>query len=112
MPPPRPPTSPPRERVPAEKRTLLKPVDRDFDPDAQLGKSVTITAANAGDLEAQSVFYCKTCKVQLKDSASWYDHINGKKHNQMLGMSMVVERVGLDRIKEKLAGLKRKSATD
>ena len=62
---------------------------------------------NAGDLEAQSVFFCKTCKVQLKDSNAWYDHINGKKHNQMLGMSMVVERVSVDRVKEKLAGLKR-----
>ncbi len=68
---------------------------------------MTITSVNAGDLEAQSVFFCKTCKVQLKDSNAWYDHINGKKHNQMLGMSMVVERVSVDRVKEKLAGLKR-----
>ena len=52
------------------------------------------------------------CKVQLKDSNAWYDHINGKKHNQMLGMSMVVERVGVDKIKEKLAGLKRKAHED
>lgn len=82
-------------------------MDRDFDPESQLGKSVTITSVNAGDLEAQSVFYCKTCKVQLKDSNAWYDHINGKKHNQMLGMSMVVERVSADRVRDKLAGLKR-----
>ncbi len=30
----------------------------------------------------------------------------------MLGMSMVVEKVGLDRVKEKLAGLKRKKAPE
>ena len=64
---------------------------------------------NAGDLEAQSVFYCKTCKVQLKDSNAWYDHINGKKHNQMLGMSMIVEKVDVERVRAKLAGLKRKT---
>ena len=58
------------------------------------------------------MFYCKTCKVQLKDSNAYYDHINGKKHNQMLGMSMVVERVGVDKIKEKLAGLKRQKMMD
>jgi U4/U6.U5 tri-snRNP component SNU23 len=98
--------------VAAEKRKLLQPVDRDFDPEQQLGKSVTITSVNAGDLEAQSVFYCKTCKVQLKDSNAWYDHINGKKHNQMLGMSMVVERVSVDRVKEKLAGLKRQKISE
>lgn len=74
-----------------------------------MGKSLTITTVNAGDLEAQSVFFCKTCKIQLKDSNAWYDHINGKKHNQMLGMSMVVERVSIDRVKAKLAGLKRKA---
>jgi len=55
------------------------------------------------------VFYCKTCKVQLKDSNAWYDHINGKKHNQMLGMSMIVEKVDVDRVRAKLAGLKRKT---
>lgn len=63
-----------------------------------MGKTVTITSANAGDVEAQSVFFCKVCKVQLKDSNAWFDHINGKKHNQMKGMSMVVERVTLDRV--------------
>lgn len=88
----------------------MQPVDRDFDPKSQLGKSVTITVANAADLEAQSVFYCKTCKVQLKDSVAYFDHINGKKHNQMLGMSMIVERVTPDRVRAKLAGLKRKTA--
>ena len=43
----------------------------------------------------------------MKDSQAWYDHINGKKHNQMLGMSMVVEKVSVDRVKARLAGLKR-----
>lgn len=56
----------------------------------------------------QSPFYCDTCKLQLKDSQGYLDHINGKKHNQMLGMSMQVERVGLDKVKARLAGLKRK----
>jgi Zinc-finger double-stranded RNA-binding len=73
---------------------------------------VTITSVNAGDVESQSVFFCKVCKVQLKDSNAWYDHINGKKHNQMLGMSMVVERVGVDKVREKLAGLKRQKMLD
>jgi U4/U6.U5 tri-snRNP component SNU23 len=48
--------------------------------------------------------------VQLKDSNAWYDHINGKRHNQILGMSMVVERVTVDKVRDKLAGLKRKQA--
>ena len=42
------------------------------------------------------------------DSAAYIDHMNGKNHYKALGMSMVVERVTLDRVKEKLAGLKRR----
>ena len=38
----------------------------------------------------------------MKDSSSYLDHINGAKHNKMLGMSMKVERVSVDRVKEKL----------
>ncbi len=62
--PPKPKDLPPSQKpVAAEKRKLLQPVDREFDPEKQVGKTVTITSVNAGDLEAQSVFYCKTCKV-------------------------------------------------
>ena len=53
------------------------------------------------------VFYCETCKVQLKDSQAYIDHINGKNHYKALGMSMVVEKVSVDRVKSRLAGLKR-----
>ena len=52
---------------------------------------------------ATSAFHCETCKCSLKDSQAWFDHINGKKHNQLLGMSMVVEKVSVDRVKAKLA---------
>ena len=44
----------------------------------------------------------------MKDSGAFIYHINGKNHYKALGMSMVVEKVGIDRIKQKLAGLKRK----
>lgn len=46
-------------------------------------------------------YECKLCDCVLKDSLSWLDHLNGKKHNQMLGMSMKVEKVGLDVVKNK-----------
>ena len=86
-----------------EKKSLA-PVDRDFKPESQLGKTMIVTA----DMKAENVFafYCSTCKCGLKDSQAWYDHINGKKHNQMLGMSMIVEKVSVDRVKAKLESLK------
>ena len=46
-----------------------------------------------------SAFFCELCKCALKDSTAWFDHINGKKHNRLKGMSMVVERVDVDRVR-------------
>ena len=59
-------------------------------------------------MKAENVFafYCDKCKCGLKDSQAWYDHINGKKHNQILGMSMIVEKVSVDKVKAKLESLK------
>jgi len=47
--------------------------------------------------------------VSYHDSNSWYSHINGKKHNRLLGMNMKVEHSTLDKVKQKLAGVKRKA---
>ncbi len=52
--------------------------------------------------EQASAFFCELCKCALKDSTAWFDHINGKKHNRLKGMSMVVERVDVDKVRAKL----------
>jgi U4/U6.U5 tri-snRNP component SNU23 len=62
--------------------------ERQFKPESQIGKTVVVTKESlAKDISA---FYCDVCKLALPDSTAWYDHINGKKHNRMKGMSMVV----------------------
>lgn len=58
-------------------------------------------------MQPQSAFYCDACKCGLKDSQAWFDHINGKKHNRVKGMSMVVEQVDVQRVREKLQSLKK-----
>ena len=35
---------------------------------------------------------CTVCECLLKDSLTWVDHINGRKHNRFLGMTMQVEK--------------------
>ena len=45
---------------------------------------------------------CKVCDCALRDSANYLDHINGKKHNRMLGMSMRAERSTLGEVRARL----------
>lgn len=54
-------------------------------------------------------YHCKTCECYLQDNQAYLDHLNGKRHNQLLGMNMKVEKVGVDKVREKLLSLKRKS---
>jgi U4/U6.U5 tri-snRNP component SNU23 len=49
------------------------------------------------DKEKQG-FYCKVCDYLTKDSDSWLDHLNGQKHNRLLGMNMNVERKSLGHV--------------
>lgn len=57
-------------------------------------------------------YWCEVCQCLQKDSISYLDHINGKKHQRALGFSMRVERVDVDRVKERLDSLKRKANED
>eukprot|EP00826_Nyctotherus_ovalis_P052466 TRINITY_DN6647_c0_g4_i1.p1 TRINITY_DN6647_c0_g4~~TRINITY_DN6647_c0_g4_i1.p1 ORF type:complete len:192 (+),score=88.22 TRINITY_DN6647_c0_g4_i1:77-652(+) len=65
-----------------------------------LEKMIGKTALNSAD--AVRGFYCNTCEIQYNDSSAYLDHINSRKHYQKLGISMRVERAGIDKVKEKL----------
>ena len=73
--------------------------------DLQLAKRVNTRQVISG-AEALSgiagAYYCKVCECGLRDSANYLAHINGRKHNRMLGMSMRAERSTVGEVKARL----------
>lgn len=66
-----------------------------------VGKRMVVEGAD-GDKSKQGGWYCPDCDVLLHDSGAYLDHINGKKHQRVLGMNMRVKRATLGEVQAKL----------
>lgn len=55
-------------------------------------------------------WHCKVCDCFLKDSHTYLDHINGRKHQRALGYSMRVERSSKEQLLDRLQQLTNASA--
>lgn len=80
--------------IPPSERKLLQRRDTDVDLTSTLNKSRVIASHH----DAAGGYYCDACDCVLKDSISYLDHINGKKHALKLGMSMRVERSSVEQV--------------
>eukprot|EP00808_Paulinella_micropora_P022887 g78199.t1 len=88
---------------------VRKPLQRreyELDLWSKVGKLDVIT--NATPLNKRGGFYCDVCECLLKDSATYLDHINGRKHQKALGMNMRPERATVSDVRKRLAMHKRK----
>jgi U4/U6.U5 tri-snRNP component SNU23 len=99
----------PKDRGPVVHRKPLKHRDYEVDLTARLGKTQVVT--QVAPLSQQAGYFCSVCECVVKDSANYLDHINGKKHQRALGMSMRVERATLQQVQERFDILKRKKTS-
>ena len=102
-----------REHKKTEPRAIVQraPLMRRTE-DLQIAKFVgtrqVITGAEA--LAGAGAYFCKVCECHLRDSQNYLAHINGKKHNRMLGMSMRAERSTLGEVRARLEAHKERDA--
>ncbi|CAK8995396.1 unnamed protein product [Durusdinium trenchii] len=93
--------------LPSSQRTFLKRRTAELELDKNLGQMKVVTAHTIKPL--QGGYWCSVCECLIKDSASYLEHVNGRRHNRNLGMNMKVEKIGVDRIKDKLKSLKQET---
>ncbi|THD24022.1 Zinc finger matrin-type protein 2 [Fasciola hepatica] len=89
------------------KKEYLRARDYTIDLESNLNKSQVI--AKTGPGSSQAGYYCEVCDCVVKDSINYLDHINGKKHQRNMGMSMRIKRSTLEDVKDRFALHKRKS---
>jgi U4/U6.U5 tri-snRNP component SNU23 len=105
------------------KRAFLKSRSNRVDLTSKLGSVEIIdpkAASNTGGITGNGVtkcsdgvgWHCRVCDCFLKDSLTYLDHINGKKHQRYLGYSMRVEKSTAEDVGSVLKGLAEKKSSE
>lgn len=99
------------------KRAFLKARTGKVDLESKVGKSEIINPEEAAKSSIQITdgvskaggggvgWYCKVCDCYLKDSLTYLDHINGRKHQRALGYSMRTEKSTTEQVSNRLQSL-------
>lgn len=96
-------------------RAFLKARQRKVDIDSKVGMTSIVSAESSATSAVGEVkggvtktgvgWHCKVCDCFVKDSHTYLDHINGRKHQRNLGYSMRIEQNTKDQVQAMLAEL-------
>jgi U4/U6.U5 tri-snRNP component SNU23 len=86
-----------RERRKEKPTGLLKAREHTIDLGSNVGKTQVVASVRAAG------FHCEICRYTVKDSLSYYDHLNSPRHLRQLGMGEQTERATLEQVKERLS---------
>ncbi|EGG18933.1 C2H2-type zinc finger-containing protein [Cavenderia fasciculata] len=89
-----------KKAKPAEELVLYKARDQDLNLKSRLGKNTVIEGVTPAD--QQGGLYCQLCERGFKDSNTFLDHFNGKRHTRLSGSSMHVPQASLSQVQAKL----------
>jgi U4/U6.U5 tri-snRNP component SNU23 len=78
----------------------LKTRSGDLGLESKLSGRLVIDTTSS--MPQQGGFFCEVCDCLLRDSRAYLDHINGRSHNRMLGMTMNVAKVTVERVIAKM----------
>ena len=98
-----------REPAPIVQRAPLQRRTEDLKLAKYVGARQVISGADALSGQYAGAYFCKVCDCALRDSANYLAHINGRKHNRMLGMSMRAERSTVGEVRARLEAHKETS---
>mmetsp|Transcript_5954 Transcript_5954/g.14173 ORF Transcript_5954/g.14173 Transcript_5954/m.14173 type:complete len:223 (+) Transcript_5954:41-709(+) len=86
--------------MPASERKLLEARRVDLNLAKDVGKFKVVTEQTAKQF--QGGYWCSVCECLLKDSHAYLDHINGRRHNRNMGMTMQVKKSTADEVAERI----------
>eukprot|EP00956_Cyclotella_meneghiniana_P008892 scaffold12152_cov52-Cyclotella_meneghiniana.AAC.10 len=117
-----------RQGPEGSERAFLKSRSNRVDLTSKLGSVEIIdpnAASNVGGKAAAGItgngvtkcsdgvgWHCRVCDCFLKDSLTYLDHINGRKHQRYLGYTMRVEKSTVEEVGSVLKGLAEKKANE
>lgn len=89
-----------------KKRSCLKSRDFKLNFETRINQKVVVKPGPTG--KQSEGYYCNVCDCVVKDSTNFLDHINGKKHQMNMGMSMRIQRSSLEQVRQRFQSNKEK----